>query len=149
MNYKIALIIFGASMLYIGIRALIQYVHETKHSYVTTTATIVESKKSMHHNAHSHAGYIGYTPVFEYTYNGRTYREEHRVTSSKYNKDMDIVPASKYKIGDTVEVRVYDKNGKVYAVINDEKNIKSTLYIGLPLTIIGGIFVAVGIYLYI
>lgn len=121
MNYKITLLLFGAGLLYIGVRSLIQYVQENKRSYTLTTATIVSYEEEINRHGSNRGTYIGYTPIFEYTYTGKTYLEEHRVTSSKYGKDMSIVPASKYEIGDTVDVRVYDKNGKIYAVINDEK----------------------------
>lgn len=149
MDYKIAVFVFSAVALYIGIRALIQYYNENKRPYTLTTATIVDFSKNIHRNPNSDGPYVGYTPIFEYTYNGKTYQEEHRVSSSKYSKGMKIVPASKYKTGDTVEVRVYDNGKKIYAVIDDKNNLKMPLYAGLPLTIIGFILLAVGISFYL
>lgn len=149
MDYKIAVFLFAACALYIGIRALIQYFNENKRPYTLTTAKIVDFARSTNHSPTSHGTYVGYTPIFEYTYNGKTYQEEHRVSSSKYSKGMKIVPASKYKTGDTVEVRVYDNGKKIYAVIDDKNNIKMPLYAGLPLTIVGFILLAVGISFYI
>lgn len=141
MDYKNIMLIFGFALLYFGIRALIQYFNESK-NYTITTAVIADC---VMHNSNN-KGYISYTPVFEYTYNGKTYREEHRVSSSKYSKGMGIVPASKYSVGDIVEVRVYEKGEKVRAVINDENNIKLPFRVGVPLTIAGIVLVAAGIY---
>ncbi len=145
MDFKNIMLIFGVALLYFGIRALIQYFNESK-NYTVTTAVVVDYVKNIDNNNQNRMGYIRYTPVFEYTYNGKTYREEHRVSSSKYSKGMGIVPASKYSIGDTVEVRVYEKGEKVRAVINDENNIKLPLRVGVPFTIAGIVLVAAGIY---
>ncbi|MGF0033241.1 hypothetical protein ACQRBN_09770 [Bariatricus sp. SGI.154] len=64
-----------------------------------------------------------------------------KLQSSKYGKGMEIIPASKYREGDMVELRVYIDKPE-YAIVNDEKNIKLPLYLGIPLTLLGiGIFV--------
>lgn len=59
---------------------------------------------------------------------------------------MRIVPASKYSIGDVVDVRVYDNGKKVYAIIDDENNIKMPFRMGLILTAVGAVFIAVAVY---
>lgn len=142
MDFKNIMLIFGVALLYFGIRGLIQFFNESR-NYTITTAVIVDCVRHSSNNN----GYISYTPVFEYTYNGKTYQEEHRVSSAKYSKGMGVVPASKYNVGDTVEVRVYEKGDKVRAIIHDEGNIKMPLVIGILFTIAGIALSAAGIYL--
>lgn len=144
MQDYITCIVFGAVCLYFGIRALKQYFNETK-NYTATTGTIIRYDKEISHK-HNHADYVGYTPIFEYKYNGQMYQQEHRVTSSKYSKGMEIVPASKYSVGDTVKVRVYDDGKKVYAVIDDKNNISMPLKAGTAFTISGAVLLALGLY---
>ncbi|MDE5996455.1 MAG: DUF3592 domain-containing protein [Eubacterium sp.] len=138
-------LIFGVVILYFGIRGFIQYFKENK-NYTTTTATIIRYEQSVDHNSRNHMTTVGYTPIFEYKYNGKIYEEEHRVTSSKYGKGMSIVPASKYNIGDVVKVRVYDDGETVRAVIDDKNNIKMPLNVGIVFTILGVILIGMGIY---
>lgn len=145
MNNNEIMLICGIFMLGFGIRMLITYFKENK-NYTVTSATIVRFDRELDHNHHSHGNYVSYTPIFEYTYNGKTYQEEHRVSSAKYGKGMRIVPASKYSIGDVVDVRVYDNGKKVYAVIDDENNIKMPFRMGLILTAVGAVFIAVAVY---
>lgn len=145
MDNTTIMLVFGAVLLYFGIRGFIQFFKENR-NYTTTTATIVRYEEEINYHRNNGMSTIGYTPIFEYKYNGRTYEEEHRVTSSKYGKGMSIVPASKYGIGDTVEIRVYDDGEKIYAVINDKNNIKMPLNIGIVFTIAGVILVALGLY---
>ena len=142
-NVTIGQFFFGIVIFYFGIRGLMQYLKENK-NYITTTATIVRYEKSHHY--HNHMNTTSYTPIFEYKYNGRVYEEEHRVSSAKYGKGMSIVPASKYNIGDTVQIRVYDDGKTVYAAIDDKNNIKMPLYIGIVFTILGAVLIGMGIY---
>ena len=53
---------------------------------------------------------------------------------------MEIIPASKYRIGDKVELRVYIDKPE-YALINDAGNIRLPLYVGIPVLLIGVITV--------
>lgn len=84
-------------------------------------------------NKHYHKGYhgVGYIPIIEYSYRNKTYQAEHRVSSSKYGKNMEIVPNSKYHVGDKVELRVYVDEPE-HALINDRNNILLPFYIGVP-----------------
>ena len=145
MNDNVIMLFVGSFLLYFGIRGLIQYFKESR-NYTTTTATIIRYSTDVNHSHNNGAAYTSYTPIFEYKYNGRLYQEEHRVSSAKYGKGMSIVPASKYSIGDTVEVRVYDNGEKVRAVINDKNNIKMPLYVGIMFTIAGVALIALVAY---
>ncbi len=138
------IILFACCLLYIGIMALRNYYQDQKKEYVVTLGKVVEQKERQH--SRKGRSTTGFVPVFEYTYNGKVYRKEHRVESSKYGKGMKIVPASKYKEGDLVELRVYTDNPE-YAIVNDEKNIKLPLYLGVPLTVLGGVLLVVAIVL--
>lgn len=128
------LIFAGACCAYLGIACLISYYKDQKNEYVLVVGKVVgmAQNRSYHKGQHS----VGYIPVVEYYYRGKAYQVDHRVSSSKYGKHMEIVPNSKYHIGDPVELRVYVDKPE-HALINDRNNILLPLYIGIPLTILG------------
>lgn len=128
------LLLLGICLTYLGIFSLKRYHDDQKKDYVIVPGIVVRLDKTQ--RCHRGFSSTGFVPVFEYTYNGTVYQKEHRVQSSKYGKGMNIVPASKYRPGDAVELRVYT-NCPEYAIINEAKNIKSPLYLGIPLTISG------------
>lgn len=139
MDNIVGIFLFAGCLTCLGVISLRNYYNDQKKEYVILWGKVVEQKKSQRY--HKGKTSIGYVPVFEYKYNGKVYQTEHRVQSSKYGKGMEIVPASKYREGDTVELRVYIDKPE-YAIVNDEKNIKLPLYLGIPLTLLGiGIFV--------
>lgn len=127
---------------YLGIACLIIYHKDEKREYVLIMGKVVQSEKNRsYHKGHLSVGYI---PVIEYRYNNQIYRVNHRVSSSKYGKNMKIVPNSKYHVGDIVELRVYvDQPG--HALINDRNNILLPLYIGIPLTLLSAFLLCTAI----
>lgn len=136
-------IIFAAvCCAYLGISFLVRYYKDEKNEYKLITGTVVRSDKNQsYHKGHINTGYI---PVIEYNYKNKVYQANHRVSSSKYGKNMEIVPNSKYKIGDRVELRVYVDNPE-YALINDRNNILLPLYVGIPLTLLGTVLFCVSV----
>ncbi len=127
---------------YLGIALLIHYYKDEKKEYVLVVGKVVRSDRSRLY----HKGYhgIGYIPVIEYNYKNKIYEVNHRVSSSKYGKNMEIVPNSKYHIGDKVELRVYVDNPE-HALINDRNNILLPLYIGIPLILLSVVLLCVAI----
>lgn len=127
---------------YLGIALLVNYYKDEKKEYVLVVGQVVRSDR----NRSYHKGYhgIGYIPVIEYSYQNKIYQVHHRVSSSKYGKNMEIVPNSKYHIGDKVELRVYVDKPE-YALINDRHNILLPLYIGIPLTLLSVVLLCVAI----
>ncbi len=128
------MLFFAACLLFIGIMCLVNYRRDQKREYVIVCGRVVGQETRRRYRRGMHT--VGFTPVFEYTYGGRVYRCGHRVESSKYGKGMKIVPASRYKEGDTVELRVYTDD-PAYALVNDKNNIRLPLYMGVPLTVLG------------
>jgi len=127
---------------YLGITSLINYYRDEKKEYVLAVGKVVRSDKSQfYHKGHHNIGYI---PVIEYSYKNKVYQVDHRVSSSKYGKNMEIVPNSKYHIGDKVELRVYVDKPE-HALINDRHNILLPLYIGIPLTLLSVVLLCVAI----
>ncbi len=61
---------------------------------------------------------------------------------------MEIVPNSKYHVGDIVELRVYVDQPE-YALINDRNNILLPLYIGIPLTLLSAVLLCAAILMMI
>ncbi|XCP84836.1 DUF3592 domain-containing protein [Roseburia hominis] len=127
---------------YLGIASLINYYRDEKKEYILVIGEVVRSDR----NKFYHRGYhgIGYIPVIEYSYNNNVYQVNHRVSSSKYGKNMEIVPNSKYHIGDKVELRVYVDQPE-HALINDRNNILLPLYVGIPLTLLSIVLLCVAI----
>lgn len=58
--------------------------------------------------------------------------------------NMEIVPNSKYHVGDEVEFRVYVDEPE-HALINDRNNILLPLYIGIPLTLLSVVLLGVAV----
>ncbi len=133
----------GFCCAYLGIASLIRYWKDEKREYVLVTGKVVDSEESRsYHNGHRSTGYV---PVIEYRYNSQVYRINHRVSSSKYGKNMEIVPNSKYHVGDPVELRVYADRPD-YALINDKNNIRLPLYVGIPMTLLGAALLCVAVW---
>ena len=126
----------GFCCAYLGIALLIRYYKDEKREYVLVIGKVVQSVKSRSYHRGHHS--VGYIPVIEYRYNNKVYQVNHRISSSKYGKNMEIVPNSKYHVGDTVELRVYVDQPE-YALINDRNNILLPLYIGIPLTLLSAV----------
>ena len=75
-----------------------------------------------------------YTPIFEYQYNNKIFRVEHRISS--------FTPNCTYKVNDVVELRVYeDKPDK--AIVNSKKNLMMPLVSGISSIILGIVFVII------
>ncbi len=132
----------GFCCAYLGIALLISYYRDEKREYALVTGKVVGSEKSRSYRRGYHG--IGYIPVIEYRYNNRVYQVNHRVSSSRYGKNMEIVPNSKYHVGDTVELRVYVDQPD-HALINDRNNILLPLYIGIPLTLLSAVLLCAAI----
>ncbi len=132
----------GICCAYIGISSLLAYYRDNKREYVLITGKVVRYDENQHYRNKNY--WVGYIPIIEYSYQNKVYQKEHRVSSAKYGKNMEIVPNSKYNIGDEVELRVYVDNPE-HALINDKNNILLPLYIGIPLTLLSIILFGVAI----
>ncbi|MBQ8603798.1 MAG: DUF3592 domain-containing protein [Oscillospiraceae bacterium] len=138
------LILFGAVALSIGYKGLKTYLFNRKLDYVIVQGKVVELEKSTQKRGKKTS--ITYTPIFEYYYNGQTRRARHIISSSRFNKKLEVVPSSKYEVGDEVELRVY-VNAPDYAVVNTNSSVKFSLYMGAVATLAGLLMLAEGIYL--
>ena len=138
------LILFGAVALSIGYKGLKTYLFNRKLDYVIVPGKVVEHEKSTEKRGKKTS--ITYTPIFEYYYNGQTRRARHIISSSRFNKKLEVVPGSKYEVGDEVELRVY-VNAPDYAVVNTNSSVKFSLYLGVVATLGGILMLAEGIYL--
>lgn len=136
MDIPLEILLFGILVIALGIGCLRNYYTDQRREYEIVYGKVIRLEWRAGRKAGSKISTVGYTPVFEYEYRGQVYQKEHRVESSKYGKGMKIEPASKYKEGDIVELRVYVDEPE-YALANDEKNIKMPLYLGVPITLVG------------
>lgn len=126
----------------LGISLLIIYYKDEKREYDLIIGKVVRIDESKFYHKGHHG--IGYAPVIEYYYRNKVYQVNHRISSSKYGKNMEIVPNSKYHIGDEVELRVYVDKPE-YAIVNDKNNIRLPLYVGVPLVLLSAVLLCVGI----
>lgn len=109
---------------------LITFSKEKAKKYALVQGKVIEVIKSVGVNGTG----VTYTPVFEYQYNNKTYRVEHRISSP--------TPNFTYKVNDIVELRVYeDKPDK--AIVNSKKNLIMPLVSGIISIILGIVFVII------
>lgn len=140
------LILFGAVALSIGYKGLKTYMFNRKLDYVIVHGKVVEYEKAMKKDRKGTN--IVYTPIFEYYYDGQTRRAKHIISSSKFNKKLEVVPGTKYEVGDEVELRVYI-DAPDYAVVNTNSSVKFSLYMGAVAALAGLLMLAEGIYLFV
>ena len=137
---KYNLLIIGIGFIVIGLGALYRFIYERLKPYTVEDGSIVEFRRTVTHHTRGPA-YYGFVPIFEFTYEGKTYQVEHRMSGGKYGKDMEIVPRSKYHIGDKVKVRVYaDKPEN--AIIESKGNLRMPIIAGAICLIVGSVFTA-------
>lgn len=141
----VPLIFAGICCAYLGIALLINYNQDEKNEYVLVTGKVVGMDQNRSYRKGHHS--VGYIPVIEYYYQGRAYQVQHRISSSKYGKNMEIVPNSKYHIGDPVELRVYVEKPE-HALINDRNNILLPLYVGIPLTVLSAVLFCIALVMF-
>lgn len=118
------LFMVGMALVIFGICFLVTFRKEKAKRYALVQGKVIEVIKSVGVNGTG----VTYTPVFEYQYNNKTYRVEHRISSP--------TPNFTYKVNDIVELRVYeDKPDK--AIANSKKNLIMPLILGTSFIILG------------
>lgn len=107
------------TLLFLGSFSLVSFIHalrialrDRNRSLVSVTGRVVEYERKRSDDT------ISFTPVYEYSYAGRTYRGKHRVSSSKYGAGMNVVAASKYEIGGEIPLLV-DENEPGFSITDD------------------------------
>lgn len=115
------LLIVGIALVIFGICFLITFSKEKAKKYALVQGKVIEVIKSVGVNRTG----VTYTPVFEYQYNNKTYRVEHRISSP--------TPNFTYKVNDIVELRVYEDK----AIANSKKNLIMPLILGTSFIILG------------
>lgn len=117
------LFMVGMALVIFGICFLVTFRKEKAKRYIVVQGKVIEVVKSLG----VEKGFT-YTPIFEYQYNNKTFRVEHRISSP--------TPNFTYKVNDIVELRVYeDKPDK--AIANSKKNLIMPLILGTSFIILG------------
>lgn len=135
MDWKVHLFLIGISAIVLGILMLRVYFRESTKAYSLVQGRIIEVPKhpGPYFGPRSYGRYT-HTPVIEYQYGGRTYTTEHRISAP--------TPGLTYKVGDLVELRVYeDKPDK--AIVNSRRNILLPLICGAGLCALGAVLLVV------
>lgn len=130
MNY---LLILGIALVIFGICFLISFIKEKTKRYTLVQGKVIQVIKNI---GVSQKG-LTYTPIFEYKYNNKTYKVEHRISSP--------TPDCTYKVNDIVDLRVYeDKPDK--AIINSKNNLIAPLILGVSFIILGVVLLIIFFY---
>lgn len=123
------LLIMGMALVIFGICFLITFRKEKVKRHILVQGKVIEVTKSLGVGVRTKG--FTYTPIFEYQYNNKTFRVEHRISS--------FTPNCTYKVDDVVELRVYeDKPDK--AIVNSKKNLILPLVSGISSIILGIVF---------
>ncbi|MDE6469524.1 MAG: DUF3592 domain-containing protein [Eubacterium sp.] len=146
------LLLFAILIIGLGLYMICTYIVNSKKQYIIVHGKIIDFKEHRNQN-----GNKGFTTVFEYYYQGMTYTAEHNINLAKYmknsriekgtpkiyyTKNISIVPNSKYKIGDSIDVRVYTDNPE-NAIINTKSSVLLPLITGLISLTIGAVVLIV------
>lgn len=140
MSFSEFLLVFGGGWFLIGTIGIFTFVKEAMKPY-----EIVNGKVSGYRRK-TREGKTRYRPMFEYSYNGVVYQSEHRIGSAKYGKGFNIEPNSKYKIGDTVRLRVYLDKPK-HAIADDKWNIRMPILLGTLMCMVGVALMTLSVYI--
>ncbi len=142
-------------MIVFGTYAIYTYLRNLRKPYTIVSGKIIDFKEHT-----SNKGYKGFTTSFEYYYQGVTYNAVHNINLAKYcknskiqegipriyyTKNVSIVPNTKYKIGDSIEVRVYEDNPE-NAIINTKVSVILPMVTGIVCAIIGAVVLVISLY---
>ncbi len=129
MSFKLGLPIIAVTAVIVGIACIIQWINNKNREHVVIKGQIVDFSKRTNSNG------TYFYPVFEYFYNGNTYKNESQFGTATIKKGKKA-PMSKYKEGDEIEVLVFcDDPSK--GIINTKGNINLSLYFGLGALAVG------------
>ena len=110
---KYTLLLMGLIGLYGFFTSLRTLLRDRKRSLVSAVGTVVEVERCK-----DAEGFVSYTPIYEYIYLGKSYRGKHRISSSKYGKNMTVESATKYEPGSTIPLLV-DEHEPAFSLVND------------------------------
>lgn len=126
--------------LVVGVIALKQGFNNRNREHVVVNGKIVGFVKRRNRNG------TYFYPVFEYYFNGQTYSVESNIGSSTIKKGK-LMPMSKYKEGDEIEIRVFpDEPSR--GIINTSANVNLPIYVGSMAIGICVLFSAIAICLF-
>lgn len=112
---------------------MISFIKEKTKRYTLVQGKVIQVIKNI---GVSQKG-LTYTPIFEYKYNNKIYKVEHRISSP--------TPDCTYKVNDIVDLRVYeDKPDK--AIINSKNNLIAPLILGVSFIILGVVLLIIFFY---
>lgn len=90
-----------------SLRALLEYYKRERRPYEILPGTIVDFElRRISHPRRSGKQTVFY-PVFEYQWKGKTHRQFHRRVMATFGPGLKPVPATRLKIGDPVQVRLF------------------------------------------
>lgn len=148
-----AALFFGVAILVFSFQCFRIYIKQNRRKHEIVTGKVISFERHQRHSRNM-GNVKGFTMFYEFYYNGQTYRDNHNINISKYTRDLTIepyiehsknihiVPRSKYKIGDSVDVRIYDGDPKT-SIIDDKKALVAPLITGIVTLLVGVAILAV------
>lgn len=117
-NWFFLFIIFSVVVFAVGMFKGISLNYKEKHCTQTVRAEIV--RVEMHRKTYGKTKRTVYTPYFTYSADGKTFKG-HAEDTKRFGK---------YKVGDTIEIRIDPENPKKYLVENDISDYRSSYEVG-------------------
>ena len=117
-NWFFLFTIFSVVVFAVGMFKGISLNYKEKHCTQTIRAEIV--RVEMHRKAYGKTKRTVYTPYFTYSADGKTFKG-HAEDTKRFGK---------YKVGDTIEIRIDPENPKKYLVENDISDYRSSYEVG-------------------
>lgn len=117
-NWFFLFIIFSVVVFAVGMFKGISLNYKEKHCTQTVRAEIV--RVEIHRKTYGKTKRTVYTPYFSYSADGKTFKG-HAEDTKRFGK---------YKVGDTIEIRIDPENPKKYLVENDISDYRSSYEVG-------------------
>lgn len=88
-------------------KALLEHIRRERRPYEIISGTIVDFELRRISRPRRSGKTTVFYPVFEYQWKGRIHRKFHRRVMATFGPGLKPVPATRLKVGDRVDVRVY------------------------------------------
>lgn len=118
-NWFFLFIIFSVVVFAVGMFKGVSLNYKEKHCTQTIRAKIVNVE--IHRKQMGKTRRTVYTPYFTYSADGKTFKGHAKYTTKIF----------KYKVGDTIEIRINPENPKKYLVENDIADYRSSYEVGM------------------
>ena len=127
-----------------ALKRLIAYYRSERRAYQIIPGKIVEFEESYYlRKGHRR---VQFYPIFEYQWKGKTRRKRARRVPARFNKDLHIVPATHWQVGDTVDIRIFPKKPSDARIEEAFYFFRSRTFVSVLTFLLGSLMGLAGIY---